>query len=440
MDINILLSLTFYQNDLLVSNMAIKTWQKYTLAIVPILIVGAILLYFSEIVTYIILAWVVSMVGAPIYRFFNKYLNDGFSAGLTLFVFSLFILLLLRIFIPPLVTQAKNLAGIDYHKFTDGLQEPLGDINNWLVEKGMMSHDDATEENLYGHNKDDIIKTKLINLDSILHLQGDTVTQTHINLLVNIDNSAHLLNHENQDTAPSYFSDLRNTLFNMFNPARIQKLLSSFVGFFGSIMITVMSVFFIAFFFLKEGSLFTEMVSILAPNRSEGKVKHAIEESSSLLIRYFVGLVIQVIIITIITTLVLKLFGFKGALLMAFVFAIFNLIPYLGPLIGNFMGVLIVISSNLELDFYEGMLPKIITTIIIFMVIQLLDNFLLQPNIFSKSVKAHPLEIFLVVLMGAKIGGVVGMVIAIPAYTVIRVLLKVFFSEFEVVKKLTSGI
>lgn len=430
----------FYQNDLLVSIMAFKTWQKYILAIVPILIVGAILLYFSEIVTYIILAWVVSMVGAPIYRFFNKYLKDGLSAGLTLLVFTLFILLLLRIFIPPLVTQAKNLAGIDYNKLTDGLREPLDDINNWLIDRGMMSSDDVAEDNLYGHHQEDIIKTKLISLDSILITEGDTITQTHVNLLVNIDNSAHLLNHENQEAEPAYFSDLRNTIFEMFNPGRIQKLLGSFVGFFGSIMITIMSVFFIAFFFLKEGSLFTKMVSVLAPNRSEGKVKHAIEESSALLIRYFVGLVVQVTILTIFTSIILKIFGFKGALLMAFVFAIFNLIPYLGPLIGNFMGVLIVISSNLEMDFYDAMLPKIITTVVLFTVIQLIDNFLLQPNIFSKSVKAHPLEIFLVVLMGAKIGGVVGMVLAIPAYTVIRVLLKVFFSEFEVVKRLTSGI
>jgi len=99
-----------------------------------------------------------------------------------------------------------------------------------------------------------------------------------------------------------------------------------------------------------------------------------------------------------------------------------------------------VISSNLELDFYSMMLPKIVTAIIIFAVLQMIDNFILQPNIFSKSVKAHPLEIFLIVLIGAKIGGILGMVIAIPAYTVVRVLLKVFFSEFEVVKKMTASI
>ena len=64
----------------------------------------------------------------------------------------------------------------------------------------------------------------------------------------------------------------------------------------------------------------------------------------------------------------------------------------------------------------------------------------LQPNIFSKSVKAHPLEIFIVVLMGAKIGGVTGMILAIPGYTVIRVLAKVFLSEFKVVQRITKGL
>ena len=81
----------------------------------------------------------------------------------------------------------------------------------------------------------------------------------------------------------------------------------------------------------------------------------------------------------------------------------------------------------------------IIKTVIVFGVMQLVDNFIVQPNIFSRSVKAHPLEIFLVVLMGAKIGGVAGMVVAIPAYTVLRVLAKVFLSEFEIVKKFTAN-
>ncbi|MDG1716593.1 MAG: AI-2E family transporter, partial [Saprospiraceae bacterium] len=94
----------------------------------------------------------------------------------------------------------------------------------------------------------------------------------------------------------------------------------------------------------------------------------------------------------------------------------------------------------LALPFYDEMLPFLFKVMGVFMVMQLLDNFILQPNIFSKSVKAHPLEIFIVVLMGAKIGGIIGMVVAIPIYTVLRVLAKVFLSEFKVVQSITKGI
>ena len=68
----------------------------------------------------------------------------------------------------------------------------------------------------------------------------------------------------------------------------------------------------------------------------------------------------------------------------------------------------------------------------------MLDNFILQPFIFSNSVRAHPLEIFIVILMGATVNGVLGMVLAIPTYTVLRVLASVFFSEFKIVKSITG--
>ena len=76
----------------------------------------------------------------------------------------------------------------------------------------------------------------------------------------------------------------------------------------------------------------------------------------------------------------------------------------------------------------------------IFVTMQLIDGFILQPFIFSNSVSAHPLEIFIVVVVGAKLGGITGMVIAIPAYTIIRVVAAVFLKEFEIVRRLTDGI
>jgi predicted PurR-regulated permease PerM len=384
------------------------------------------------------------MVGAPLYKFLHKFLSSGLSAGLTLLVFSLLLLLMIRIFVPPLVSQAKNLAGIDYPTVIEGLDEPLNDVKKWLNDKGIIRAEDIDHISAVKEDISDDFYTQLISIDSVLHVNnvGDPVNTQQVNLLIHVDNpSKHI--HDNAEE--NYFEGLRSNVFEMFNPSKISNLLGSLVGFFGGVVITILSVFFIAFFFLKEQGLFTRMVSFLVPNNKETKVSHAISESTTLLIRYFVGLTIQVIIITVVTSILLKLFGYKNATLIAFCFAIFNLIPYIGPILGNLFGVLILVSSNVNagggevpIDFYNFLLPQAIKLMIILGVLQLVDNFLLQPNIFSKSVKAHPLEIFIVVLMGAKMGGVAGMVLAIPAYTVLRVLLKVFFSEFDVVRRFTS--
>ncbi len=412
-----------------------KTWQKYTFYALPLIVVGVLLYYFSDIVAYIVMAWVVSMMGAPLYNFLHKWLSCGLSAGLTLVVFALFLFLLVRLFVPPLITQGKKLAGIDYHIIVDGLEEPIADAKNWLEEKGI-----HTDEIMDGPAVEEIpeqqMKTTIVKVDSLLRIQGDTTSMTGIDLLINISAPHTPQVHEKAD---GYIADVKSNFFEIFNPGKIPKLFGSLIGFFGNIMVAILSIFFIAFFFLKEKGLFTEMVSFLVPNDQENQVNHAIEESSNLLVRYFLGLLAQATIITFVTTIVLMLMGFENALLMGFCFAIFNLIPYVGPLLGNLFGVLIVVSSNLDVSFYDAMLPQIIKAVIVFGVMQFFDNFLVQPNIFSRSVKAHPLEIFLIILVGAKMGGVAGMVLAIPAYTVLRVVAKVFFSEFDIVKKLTAG-
>jgi len=422
--------------------MAIKTWQKYLLAMIPLLVIFFLFYYFGDIVSYIILAWVVSMIGAPIYSLVNRFAGPSLSAAVSLFVLTLVFMLLLRIVVPPLVTQAKNLSEIDYQTIITGLEEPIDDMTQWLRDRGVINEvkEDAVDEINKTHGN--IIHAEVIELDSLLNIGSDSVKRTNINLLVNIHQDAIGEEKEIIDLSdqPQILRTLKDDIFKMLDPSQIPQLIGSFLGFFGNMVITLMSVYFIAFFFLREKGLFTKMMSLLVPNKQESKMTRAVDDSTSLLVRYFIGLVIQMFVNAVLATIALKLFGFKSALLMAICFAILNVIPYVGPILGNLIGVLIVISSNLELDFYSMMLPKIVTAIIIFAVLQMIDNFILQPNIFSKSVKAHPLEIFLIVLIGAKIGGILGMVIAIPAYTVVRVLLKVFFSEFEVVKKMTASI
>ena len=97
-------------------------------------------------------------------------------------------------------------------------------------------------------------------------------------------------------------------------------------------------------------------------------------------------------------------------------------------------------SSNLGLDFQTEILPTTIYVMIGYLIAQLIDNFLSQPLIFSNSVKSHPLEIFLVIMISGILFGVTGMVVAIPVYTAIKVILKAFLSENKIVKSLTKDL
>jgi predicted PurR-regulated permease PerM len=146
---------------------------------------------------------------------------------------------------------------------------------------------------------------------------------------------------------------------------------------------------------------------------------------------------LQILLITTIVTLLLELAGVRNALLIGFFAAFINVIPYIGPLIGAVFGIIMTVSSSLDLDFYTEMRPLLFKVIGTFAIVQLMDNFIFQPFILGNRVLAHPLEIFIIVMVGAKIGGVPGMILAIPAYTVIRVMARVFLSEFSIVQKLT---
>ena len=142
-------------------------------------------------------------------------------------------------------------------------------------------------------------------------------------------------------------------------------------------------------------------------------------------------------LITLLVSMLLMLLGVKNALLIGFFAGLMNVIPYVGPMIATGIGIMITLSSNMEVSFYNQMVPLLFKVVGVFIFVRLIDDVILQPNIFSKSVKAHPLEIFIIVLVGAKVGGILGMVLAIPFYTAFRVIAKVFLSEFKVVQQLT---
>jgi predicted PurR-regulated permease PerM len=233
---------------------------------------------------------------------------------------------------------------------------------------------------------------------------------------------------------------IKQQLTRVFQPSKISYFFSSFISIASSAAIAVFSILFIAFFFLQEQGLFIQFLQNFVPSRFEDKVQKTVDEVSNLLTRYFGGILLQIAIISTYLLILLSIVGVKNALLIAVFAALINVIPYLGPLIGGAFGIMLTITSSLDLDFYSEMMPLLIKVLLCFMSVQMIDNLILQPFIFSNRVRAHPLEIFIIIMIGAKIGGIVGMVLAIPAYTVIRVIARTFLSEFEIIQKIAIGL
>ena len=231
-----------------------------------------------------------------------------------------------------------------------------------------------------------------------------------------------------------------SNLLSKIDFALIPYFLNSVISGLGNFSIGLFSVLFISFFFLKDSRLFENGILTFIPDNKEFRWKTSSTEIKDLLSRYFVGLIFQILIIFIIYTIGLLIIGVENAIVIAFLCALLNLIPYVGPLVGAFLMLTLTMTSNLGESFSLVILPKTFWVFIVFMIGQLIDNFGSQPIIFSKSVKSHPLEIFLVILTTGILFGVIGLIIAVPAYTAIKVILKAFLSENKIVKKLTKGL
>jgi len=204
--------------------------------------------------------------------------------------------------------------------------------------------------------------------------------------------------------------------------------------------IGLLSVLFISFFLLKDSKLLEDGVMVFVPDNKESRLSKSFEKIKDLLSRYFVGLVFQILILFVIYTIALLIFGINNAIVIAFLCALLNLIPYIGPLFSGVLMLLLCMTSNLEADFSTVILPNTIGVMIFFLIGQLIDNFLSQPLIFSNSVKSHPLEIFLVIIIWGILFGILGMVVAVPSYTAIKVILKEFLSDNKIVKSITKDI
>jgi predicted PurR-regulated permease PerM len=349
---------------------------------IVILVVAALGIYFiyeiQTVLVYLVVALILTLIGNPILDFFKRRLrfNHLFATITTLLLFVLIIVGFIMLFVPLILNQGQNLSL----------------LNTAEIESSILRLTDKITVFLDSHNFDSAKLMKEANITS------------------KID-------------------------FNF-----IPNILNSLVGMISSFGMGLASVLFITFFFLKDRILFITNAKKLIPDSHEEPILNSLEKINVLLSRYFIGLLIQLFIVFVLYLIVLLIFGVDNFIVIAFLCAVLNIIPYVGPLIASILAAMLTMVSNIGSDFQSVILPTTIYVLIGFWIVQVIDNNLSQPLIFSKSVSSHPLEIFLVILIAGFLFGIIGMIIAVPLYTILKVIGKEFFPDNAVIKILTKNI
>ena len=364
----------------------VERLSGYIILIGVLAIAGALCWYFRSVLMYIILAFVVSLVSRPLVSLMRKVQVKGKRApDWLLAILSIFFVIA---GLSLVVTQAIPVV-----------------VN--IIREAAVFND--------------------------MNLSGSDISNTVNGWVVGLFPSL----------GPDYdaISVILDYLKNATSGFSITGLLGSVAGAVVNLAVGLFAVVFISFFFVKDDKLFSRIVAALVPDPIEGKVTDAIGDIERLLSRYFVGLLLEMLCVAFFNFLGLSLIariGANYALGIAFIAGILNIIPYVGPIIGEVLGVLLCLvlkyGAGVGLDVNIWIFALIVLAIMLG--VQLIDNFVLQPLIYSTSIQASPLEIFIVMQMAGHLGGIVGMLAAIPGYTIIRVVAGRFFYDKKIVRRL----
>ena len=248
-----------------------------------------------------------------------------------------------------------------------------------------------------------------------------------------------------RDSILNYFESQNTTLLDFFTELNliseidfgfVTKLFNSIISQVGSLSIGILSVLFITFFLIKDGdSIFKYFLSQF-PSKQRKKLSQSFTKIENLLTRYFSGVLIQISILFIFYFLLLLILGVENSIAIAFICAVLNIIPYIGPLISIILMIILAATNNLDAFIFYEFLMNSIWLLSGFTIIQLIDNFLLQPYIFSSSIKSHPLEVFVVIIFSGLLFGIFGLIIAIPLYTTFKVIYNSFFDTKKLLQEL----
>jgi predicted PurR-regulated permease PerM len=359
------------------------------LIVIGIALAAYLTWYFRSIIAYIIVAGVISLIGRPIVDLLNSIhlrkirLPRALSSLLTLLLLYGLLALFFVIFIPLVSKQIDALSGFDAGEIVRGLQEQIEKLDT-LVRK--VYRNMPPESTIY-----DIAVEKITEI---------------------------------------------------LKPASITNLAGNLVGVVGKVLVTFVAVTFLAFFFLKDEGLFKETVMVMVPTQYEDRIRSVLHSIKQLLIRYFIGIIIESTIVLVCITIGMTIVGFPfhQALVMGLLIGIFNVIPYLGPWLGGAIAVLMGIATAITVGGFPAIGLLIIYMVIVIACTQIIDNNIVAPMIYSRSVNAHPIEIFIIIMAVGSFAGIPGMIVAVPAYTALRVFAREFFNNFGPVRKITSGL
>jgi predicted PurR-regulated permease PerM len=360
-----------------------KYAKNIVLAVLGILFLF-ILWYSISVLIYVVVSLVLTLILSPLNQRIKKMplikgnVPSAISALLTLVIFVTVVVLIGRVFIPLISQEIQILSSITMNDVYNVLSGPLKAIEEWGAELEMGVSEEINER-------------KMIR--------------------------DFLFSHARIDHVPDFFSQI--------------------AGGVGSSIMAAFSILFISFFLLKDSWIVDKAIDVMSPDHYRERVFRVVNQSRETLSRYFLGLLVQVSIITILVSFGLSLVGIENALIIGLFAGLMNVIPYLGPIIGIVFGLLIAITTNINLNLQTELIPLILQVLTVFGFVQLFDNFITQPVVFSKSINAHPLEVFLVILVAGNLAGIAGMVLAVPGYSVIRVIAAEFFGEFRLVQTMT---
>ncbi|MCE1199759.1 MAG: AI-2E family transporter [Marinilabiliales bacterium] len=361
---------------------------RTAIVIVALILFGLLCYYMTNIVAYILIAAVMSLVGSPLTRKFLKIRFGRFQMGetgaavCTLITLWAGFIAFFSFLIPMVVSEVQQLSNIN-----------IPEIVNYLK------------------------------------VSYEQLAARYPSLISNITQSGNLEEYA------------KTQLTGFVNFGQVTSVFGSIATVVGNLFLMFFSVSFILFFFLKEDGLFGSWILVLSPDKYSERVEKLIREIGQLIRRYLVGLLLQMASVMVLSTIGFTVIGlgFSHAVVVGVFAGLINVIPYIGPWIGALFALVVAVASNLNASFVDVTLPLMGLILVVVMIVQFIDNMVIQTLIFSNSVQAHPLEIFFVTMIAGSLAGIPGMILGIPAYTVLRTIASEFLSEFKVIRSLTKS-